>query len=188
MVISRTAELIRKAESNPTTWHRYEEKLKDDSFGSVQAYKTAVTSGDRLVYVIDENNLLLVDIGKHEVMDNYARMSKIARDKDIKSSYEIDPWFLDKLSKKLFEKSSTRTTKETGKQKVNISEIMNEEIQGDDFRYAFDEELNEQWVLFLDEQQSKVANEIYKDLESPEEKIKIHYIFRNLDNNLMSLV
>jgi hypothetical protein len=60
---------------------------------------------------------------------------------------------------------------------VNISEIMSEEIQGDDFRDAFDEELNEKWVLFLDEQQSKVANEIYKDLEIPEEKIKIHYIF-----------
>jgi hypothetical protein len=103
-------------------------------------------------------------------------MSKIARDKDIKSSYEIDPWFLDKLSKKLFEKSSTRATKETGKQKVNISEIMNEEIQGDDFRYAFDEELNEQWVLFLDEQQSKVTNKIYKDLENPEDKLKIHFI------------
>jgi Txe/YoeB family toxin of Txe-Axe toxin-antitoxin module len=62
MVVSRTAELIRKAESNPTTWHRYEEKLKDDSFGSVQAYKTAVTSGDRLVYVVEQSQIILVDI------------------------------------------------------------------------------------------------------------------------------
>ena len=90
MVISRTAELIRKAQSNPSSWHRYEEKLKDDSFGSVQAYKTAVTSGDRLVYVIEESRIILVDIGKHEVMDNYARMSKSARDRDIKSSHEAD--------------------------------------------------------------------------------------------------
>jgi hypothetical protein len=90
MVISRTAELIRKAESNPASWHRYEEKLKDDSFGSVQAYKTAVTSGDRLVFVIEKDQLILVDIGKHEVMDDYARMSKSARDKDIKSSYQVD--------------------------------------------------------------------------------------------------
>jgi len=176
MVISRTAELIRKAESNPALWHRYEEKLKDDSFGSVQAYKTAVTSGDRLVFVIEGDQLILVDIGKHEVMDDYARMSKSARDKDIKSSYEVDSWFANRLSKKLLEKSSTRSKENIGKQRVNISDIISEEIQGDDFRYAFDEELNEKWVLFLDEQQSKVANEIYKDIEIPEEKIKIHYI------------
>ena len=176
MVISRTAELIRKAESNPTSWHRYEEKLKDDSFGSVQAYKTAVTSGDRLVFVVENNQIILVDIGKHEVMDDYARMSKSARNKDISSTREVDSWFANKLSIKLLEKSSARSKPNPGQQKVNISEIMSEEIQGDDFRYTFDEELNEKWVLFLDEQQSKVANEIYIDLEIPEDKVKIHFI------------
>ena len=176
MVISRTAELIRKAESNPTSWHRYEEKLKDDSFGSVQAYKTAVTSGDRLVFVVENNQIILVDIGKHEVMDDYARMSKSARNKDISSTREVDSWFANKLSIKLLEKSSARSKPNPGQQKVDISEIMSEEIQGDDFRYTFDEELNEKWVLFLDEQQSKVANEIYIDLEIPEDKVKIHFI------------
>ena len=176
MVISRTAELIRKAESNPTSWHRYEEKLKDDSFGSVQAYKTAVTSGDRLVFVVENNQIILVDIGKHEVMDDYARMSKSARNKDISSTRKVDSWFANKLSMKLLEKSSVRSKPNPGQQKVDISEIMSEEIQGDDFRYTFDEELNEKWVLFLDEQQSKVANEIYIDLEIPEDKVKIHFI------------
>ena len=176
MVISRTAELIRKAESNPTSWHRYEEKLKDDSFGSVQAYKTAVTSGDRLVFVVENNEIILVDIGKHEVMDDYARMSKSARNKDISSTRKVDSWFANKLSMKLLEKSSARSKSNPGQQKVDISEIMSEEIQGDDFRYTFDEELNEKWVLFLDEQQSKVANEIYIDLEIPEDKVKIHFI------------
>jgi hypothetical protein len=176
MVISRTAELIRKAESNPATWHRYEEKLKDDSFGSVQAYKTAVTSGDRLVYVIGKNQLILVDIGHHEVMDDYARLSRSARDKDLASSYQVDPWFVNQLHRRLLEKSSSRNKNDTSKQSIDLSEIMQEEIQGDDFRYAFDEELDEKWVLFLDNQQSKIANEIYKDLEKPEEKIKIHYI------------
>jgi Txe/YoeB family toxin of Txe-Axe toxin-antitoxin module len=176
MVISRTAELIRKAESNPSTWHRYEEKLKDDSFGSVQAYKTAVTSGDRLVFVIEKNEIILVDIGKHEVMDDYARMSRSARNKDISSSQDVDSWFANKLSKKLLEKSSARIKPNLGQQKVDISEIMSEEIQGDEFRYTFDEELNEKWVLFLDEQQSNVANNIYKDLELTEDNIKIHYI------------
>ena len=176
MVISRTAELIRKAESNPTSWHRYEEKLKDDSFGSVQAYKTAVTSGDRLVFVVENNQIILVDIGKHEVMDDYARMSKSARNKDISSTRKVDSWFANKLSMKLLEKSSVRSKPNPGQQKVDISEIMSEEIQGDDFRYAFDEELNEKWVLFLDQQQSKVANKIYIDLEIPEDKVKIHFI------------
>jgi Txe/YoeB family toxin of Txe-Axe toxin-antitoxin module len=176
MVISRTAELIRKAESNPTAWHRYEEKLKDDSFGSVQAYKTAVTSGDRLVFVIEQDQLILVDIGKHEVMDDYARMSKNARNKDISSSHEVDSWFANKLNAKLLEKTSARNKSNLGKQKIDISGIMSEEIQGEDFRYTFDEELNEKWVLFLDEQQTSIANQIYGDLELPEDKIKIHFI------------
>jgi Txe/YoeB family toxin of Txe-Axe toxin-antitoxin module len=176
MVISRTAELIRKAESNPNSWHRYEEKLKDDSFGSVQAYKTAVTSGDRLVFVVEKNEIILVDIGKHEVMDDYARMSRNARNKDISSSHDVDSWFANKLNKKLLEKSSARNKSNPGQQKIDISEIMSEEIQGDEFRYIFDEELNEKWVLFLDEQQSNIANNIYKDLELPEDNIKIHYI------------
>lgn len=176
MVVNRTAELVRKAESNPTTWHRYEERLKDDSFGTVQAYKTSVTSGDRLVFVLEQNQIILVDIGKHEVMDDYARMSKSARNKDISSCYEVDSWFAKKLDKKLLEKSSMRSSSNTDKPKVDISEIMNEEIQGEDFRYAFDEELDEKWVLFLDEQQAKVANEIYKDLEAQVDKVKIHFI------------
>jgi DNA replication protein DnaC len=176
MVISRTAELIRKAESNPATWHRYEEKLKDDSFGSVQAYKTAVTSGDRLVFVVENNQIILVDIGKHEVMDNYARMSKSARNKDISSTQEVDLWFANKLSIKLLEKSSARHKQSSSQQKVDVAKILSEEIQGDDFRYTFDEELNEEWVLFLGEQQSKIANEIYRDLEIPEDKVKIHFI------------
>ena len=176
MVINRTAELIRKVESNPTTWHRYEEKLKDDSFGSVQAYKTAVTSGDRLVFVVEKGELILVDIGKHEVMDDYARMSKSARNKDVSSSYQIDSWFADKLNRKFLEKSAARNKHNSAKQKIDISEIMNEEIQGEDFRYAFDEELNEKWVLFLDEQQAKVASDIYRDLENQEDSVKIHFI------------
>jgi len=176
IVISRTAELIRKADSNPTTWHRYEEKLKDDSFGATQAYKTAVTSGDRLVYVVEKDQLILVDIGKHEVMDDYARMSKNARDIDIRSRDEVDLWFANKLSKKLLEKSSPRHKKNTGQQKVDLSEIMDEEIQGDDFRYTFEEELNENWVVFLDGQQSKVANEVFKDLDAPKDGLKIHYV------------
>ena len=176
IVISRTAELVRKAESNPNSWHRYEEKLKDESFGSVQAYKTAVTSGDRLVFVVENNQIILVDIGKHEVMDDYARMSKSARNKDISFNHDVDSWFANKLRIKLLEKSSARNKPNSGQQKVDVSEIMSVEIQGDDYRYAFDEELNEKWVLFLDEQQSKVANEIYIDLEIPEDKVKIHFI------------
>ena len=176
MVVSRAAELIRKVESNPTTWHRYEEKLKDESFGSVQAYKTAVTGGDRLVYVVEQSQIILVDIGKHEVMDDYARMSKSARNKDLSSSHNVDKWFAQKLNKKLLEKSSIRSAQSTNRDKVNISEIVGEEINGEDFRYSFDEELDEKWVLFLDEQQSLVANRIYKDLEINEDEVKIHFI------------
>lgn len=105
MVISRTAELIRKS-LNLIQPHGIDTKknLKMIHLGLCKAYKTAVTSGDRLVFVVENNQIILVDIGKHEVMDDYARMSKSARNKDISSTREVDSWFANKPKHKIIRK------------------------------------------------------------------------------------
>jgi Txe/YoeB family toxin of Txe-Axe toxin-antitoxin module len=175
-VINRTAELLRKAQSDPNTWHRYEEKLKDDSFGSLQVYKTAVTSGDRLVFVVDEGKIILVDIGKHEVMDNYARMSRKNRQNDVNSNDSVESWFRKKIDSKLKVKNTVKNNVSKLDKKNEIVRIIRHEIDVDDFRYVFDEELDEKWILFLDEMKSKVADAIFSNLREESESMQIHYI------------
>lgn len=92
-VIKKTAELVKKANSDPEKWHYELEKLKDDSFIGVSAFRFKVTSGDRLILVVDGDNLILADIGDHDVMDEYSKMPRIARDEDLKKATTIDGTF-----------------------------------------------------------------------------------------------
>ena len=82
-VIKKTSELVKKATSDPETWHFELEKLKDDSFTGVSAFRFKVTSGDRLIIVVDGDTLILADIGDHDVMDEYSKMPRRARDEDL---------------------------------------------------------------------------------------------------------
>jgi len=68
-VVSKTARLIRKYEADPVNWSYSLEKLKDSSFSPSQVYRLPITSGDRLVFVINNKDLILIDIGDHDVMD-----------------------------------------------------------------------------------------------------------------------
>ena len=173
-VVKRVCELIRKSESNPDLWHRYEEKLKDDSFGNVQAYKTAVTNGDRLVYVLSGSDLVLVDIGRHEIMDEYSRLPRVAREKDLANAQVPEPWFIEEIEQALQVKNSSRKVKV--RQKIDISEILSEQVNGEEFRLTFEEELDDSWIHFLDENQTKVADKIEKDICNGKSDLKIHYI------------
>ena len=93
VVINRVVELLRKAEADSNLWHFNEEKLKDESFGEIKAFKTAVTSGDRLIYVVEKQKLILVDVGTHDVMNHYAKTSKKTKIEDLRSATEPDIWF-----------------------------------------------------------------------------------------------
>jgi Txe/YoeB family toxin of Txe-Axe toxin-antitoxin module len=78
VVIKKTAELVKKAISDPEKWHFELEKLKDSSFVGVSAFRFKVTSGDRLIVVVDGVNLILTDIGDHDIMDEYSKMPRKA--------------------------------------------------------------------------------------------------------------
>ena len=82
-VVAKTAGLVRKYNADPVSWSYSLEKLKDKSFKSSQVYRLPITSGDRLVFVIDHSSLILTDIGNHDVMDDYARMPRSSRDLDL---------------------------------------------------------------------------------------------------------
>ena len=92
-VIKKTAELVKKTAADPEKWHYELEKLKDDSFAGVSAFRFKVTSGDRLIIVVDGDTLILADIGDHDVMDEYSKMPRLARDQDLKKATAIGGTF-----------------------------------------------------------------------------------------------
>jgi Txe/YoeB family toxin of Txe-Axe toxin-antitoxin module len=118
-VIRKTAELLKKAKSDPNKWHFELEKLKDESFAGISAFRFKVTSGDRLIIVVDGNVLILADIGDHDVMDEYSKMSRLAREEDLSKARPIDGSF-----KKLLDvaiKSDSNGPNSSGT--LNLSEL-----------------------------------------------------------------
>jgi len=177
IVINRVVELLRKAEADSNLWHFNEEKLKDESFGEIKAFKTAVTSGDRLIYVIEKQTLILVDIGTHDVMDQYAKTSKKTKLEDLKSATEPEIWFKKIIQKVMLQKSGIiKNLDNRTPQQVDVSSILKEEKNGEEFRFKYLEELDDKWVHFLDEEQSKISNEIFDLVFQPSESMSINFI------------
>ena len=171
-VVKKTAELIKRADANPDIWHFELEKLKDDSFADVAAFKVAITSGDRLVFVIQENALILTDIGNHDIMDEYSRMSRKARDEDLNLSTYIDGTFMKQLEIAKVVKGHPQE----GTWSVGLGGVLQENHEGDDSRWLFEEELSSDWVNFLDNEQARISSELFEKLVSPAEEISIAFI------------
>lgn len=193
-VVKKTAELIKRADANPDVWHFELEKLKDDSFADVAAFKVAITSGDRLVFVIQENALILTDIGNHDIMDEYSRMSRKARNEDLNLSTDIDGTF----KKQLEIAKSVKGHPQEGIRSAGLGGVLRQNHEGDDSRWLFEEELSSDWVNFLDNEQARISSELFEKLVSPAEEISIAFIMGgpgtgktvvllNLANNLFRL-
>ena len=177
VVINRVVELLRKAEADSNLWHFNEEKLKDESFGEIKAFKTAVTSGDRLIYVVEKQKLILVDVGTHDVMNQYAKTSKKTKIEDLRSATEPDIWFKKILHEVVLQKNGrAKGLKNSKSQQLDISEILNEEKNGEEFRFQFLEELDDKWVHFLDEEQSKISGEIFDLVLQPSDSMSINFV------------
>lgn len=171
-VASKTAKLIKKYEADPINWSYNLEKLKDESFGSMQVYRLPIIRGDRLVFVIDNKDLILTDIGNHDVMDEYSRMPRLARHEDLIKATVPAEWFIKRIGKFLeFTRPSTLGPN------TNLSSLLNEKIVSESDRWVYEEELDEGWINYLDENQNRVAEEIMKELLSPNESLKVHFIY-----------
>ena len=191
-VIKKTAELIKRADAHPDIWHFELQKLQDDSFADVAAFKVAITAGDRLLFVIQANALILTDIGNHDIMDEYSRMSRKARDEDLNLSTVIDGTF----KKQLEIAKATKGRPHEGPRSVEFGKVLQQNHEGDDSRWLYEEELSSEWVNFLDLQQAKISSEIFEKIVSPSEEISIAFIMGgpgtgktvvllNLANNLI---
>jgi Txe/YoeB family toxin of Txe-Axe toxin-antitoxin module len=171
-VAAKTAGLVRKYNADPVNWSYSLEKLKDKSFKSTQVYRLPITSGDRLVFVIDNKNLILADIGNHDVMDDYSRIPKSSRDLDLSRAGKPDVWFVREMHGHLSQPKDGDT-----KPAVDLAKVLNETQIGLSERWLYEEELDEGWIQYLDQNQISVVEEILQELEIDDDFLKVHFIY-----------
>ena len=171
-VIKKTATLIKKAASDPEKWHYGLEKLKDDSFAGVSAFRFKVTSGDRLILVVEENTLILVDVGDHNIMDEYSKMPRLARDEDLKKATVIEGTFKKLLNLALSSKSKDMNTPAP----LDVSNVLVGDVEGEDSRWLYEAELSGEWVHFLDTEQAKISETLFQKLEVPSDEMSVEFV------------
>jgi hypothetical protein len=152
----RLGSLVNRYRQNPDHWSFDLERLKDDSLKPWAVFKIALTSGDRLIFVLHSTKLILVDIGDHDVMQNYAHLSSHIRNSDIERMLPIPNNLLFEINE--IAQSSSKKTKPKDRPLggINISE---QSTEGDS-RWLYEEELDERWVTFLDDEQFHISEEL----------------------------
>lgn len=171
-VAAKTAGLVRKYNADPVNWSYSLEKLKDKSFKSTQVYRLPITSGDRLVFVIDDRSLILADIGNHDVMDEYSRMPKSSRDLDLSKASQPDKWFVREMDGHLSQPKKNDT-----KPIVDLVKVLNESQASASERWLYEEELDEGWIQYLDQNQASVVEEVLHELDIDDDSLKVHFIY-----------
>ena len=171
-VVAKTAGLVRKYNADPVSWSYSLEKLKDKSFKSSQVYRLPITSGDRLVFVIDHSHLILTDIGDHDVMDDYARMPRSSRNLDLSQATQPDNWFVKQIQSHLSQKND-----DDGESEIDLNEILNASQSGFAERWLYEEELDEGWIQYLDDEQVSVVEEILQKMNKADDSLVVHFIY-----------
>ena len=174
-VTAKTAGLIKKYYADPVNWSYSLEKLKDKSFKSTQVYRLPITSGDRLVFIIDDRSLILADIGNHDVMDEYSRMPKSSRDLDLSKASQPDIWFVREIDDHL-----SQTKNSESEPILDLVRVLNESQVSASERWLYEEELDEGWIQHLDQNQVSVVEEILQELEITDDSLKVHFFLKNL--------
>lgn len=171
-IVLRTTEIIKKFESDPTTWRLAFKKLVDDSFGSLQVYRVRLIGGDRMLFVISGKELILTDLGDHDVMDAYAKMNRVARDADLKMARLVPDHFKVQVNYELKKNLQIQVSP-----KFDFSEILETNAPTDELRWLYDAELDSTWVQYLDNGQNRTAEEITERCVGQSEELIIHFLY-----------
>ena len=167
--VKRLGILICRYRQNPDHWSFDLERLKDESLKPWVVFKIAITSGDRLIFALHSNQLILLDIGDHDVMQNYAHLSSQVRNSDIYRMLPVPRNLLLRIDEAA-KNSSTKTKPD--KYPVGNLSISEESIEGES-RWLYEEELDERWVTFLDDEQFRISEELTNLLTDRELDFKV---------------
>lgn len=148
---SRINELTKKITEEPTTWLRNMEKLKDPV---ANIYRDKVTDGDRLIFS-PSDGLLLVDVGPHEIMEEFQNLGNQQKRDILKDKSQIPDWF--------FLEFDSATSSEN----TFIDTSDNPKFDNSEMRWLYEEELSDAWIQFLDKQQSEIKERIFDEVKSP---------------------
>ena len=154
--VKRLGSLVNRSRQSPEHWSFDLERLKDDSLKPWTVFKIALTSGDRLIFVLHSSKLILVDIGDHDVMQNYAHLNSNVRNSDIERMLPIPKILLSQIDEAARSSSLKTKPKEL---KIGGVTISDQSVEGDS-RWLYEEELDERWVTFLDEDQFRISEEL----------------------------
>ena len=150
---ARVNELKRKMQEEPTTWLRNMEKLQDPV---AAIYRDKVTEGDRLIFS-PSDGLLLVDVGPHEVMEEFQALGNQNRRDILSDKATIPEWFLSEYKS---ESPATNSLSQTSSSTA---------FDNSEMRWLYEEELSEAWLQFLDTQQADLKDKIFNELKLPGE-------------------
>lgn len=167
--VKRIGTLVNRYRNNPEFWSFDLERLKDDSLKPWSVFKIALTSGDRLIFVLFDNKLILVDLGDHDVMQYYAHLGSEIRNSDIHRKLPIPKSILNEINEAALARSTKSKPQTIGNRSISISE----NSKDSDARWLYEEELDERWVTFLDEEQFRISEEITECLADPELDFKV---------------
>lgn len=137
--------MITKHQADPAGWLRNLERLRDPQ---LEIYRIKVTEGDRLIFSVESHKIIFLDVGPHEVMEDFLSLSASAKSKILDSLLELPTWFFRVRSS--IKPKSNLTLSDQG---------------GEEMRWLFEDELSESWLQFLDEEQFKVRNEIFNRIK-----------------------
>lgn len=167
--VKRLGNLVNRYRQNPEHWSFDLERLKDDSLKPWTVFKIALTSGDRLIFVLLDNKLILVDIGDHDVMQDYAHLGSDIRNSDIHRMLPLPTNIFDEIKQAAMSSSMKPKPKSLTAGGINISENSIDS----DARWLYEEELDERWVTFLDDEQFRISEELTGFLADPEMDFKV---------------
>jgi Txe/YoeB family toxin of Txe-Axe toxin-antitoxin module len=142
-------DLIKKYESNPSTWIYDFERIRDNTF---ELYREKITHGDRLIFAIEANVITFVDVGPHEVMSDFVELSNSVKREIVAKRNSIPDYFLEVNDPNL-----DTFAINSSKQGFDNSEM----------RWLYEEELGEAWLQYLDNEQYQISKKIFTDVSQP---------------------
>ena len=174
IVVKRIAEIARRSLADPNKWHFQVEKLKDKSFASIDAFKTAITSSDRLIFVLEGSTLIFTDVGDHDVMDEYSTLSTAARNLDIKEKKKLPDWLKKNVENQITLKSTPRSQPKN--EIMDLSDLLKSQPTDKNERWKYEEELSPAWLTFLDREQAFVSKNIFEKVSVADNEMSIEFI------------
>ena len=167
------AKLLYRRSQNTNAWSLSLKKLTDGSFGNLTVYASDITKGDRLIFMIEKNTLILLDLGNHDIQQDYAHMSQSTRLADIATASSVEPWFRELISNVKAPKS--KKIDETIKS-AKATPIISAGSGAEAFRWWQEAELNETWIQYLDDQQANVSEKIFSKITSKPKDFQVFYV------------